>query len=121
MESFDIFSSAVPSRMSAQPIEQTLGALGEPIRRINTFTASLPSFEEGEEKPNIHDNEGLGVSGIGIHPPEGWYLRTLSLSLSVFSLHLSFIKEIIPIKFWLNFVVPLSSGIGSPISRCFHN
>lgn len=61
----------LPSRPSGQaPAEQTLGALGQPIRRIHTFTASLPSFEEGEEKPGAHEGEGMGVSGIGIHPPD---------------------------------------------------
>ena len=35
-----------------------LGALGQPIRRINTFTASLPTFAEGEEK------HGGGAGGL---------------------------------------------------------
>lgn len=43
--------SAVPP--GAGQRDPRLGPLGQPIRRINTFTTSLPSFEE--EKPaNLH-------------------------------------------------------------------
>jgi hypothetical protein len=45
-----------------------LGPLGQPIRRINTYTASLPSFEEGEEK---HQHGGVDLSGEGPAPDAG--------------------------------------------------
>jgi hypothetical protein len=46
---------------------ERLGPLGQPIRRVATFTTSLPAFEEGEEKgggegrmhmPSQHSSEG---------------------------------------------------------------
>lgn len=52
-----------------------LGPLGQPIRRTNTFTSSLPSFEEGAETHNdkggaLDDHAsdgGGGISGVGGH------------------------------------------------------
>lgn len=51
-----------------------LGPLGQPIRRTNTFTSSLPSFEEGAETHTHNggalggaDNSGSGVGGVGGH------------------------------------------------------
>lgn len=35
------------------PEEHRVGVLGRPMRRVNTFTSSLPTFEEGEEKPHM--------------------------------------------------------------------
>ena len=46
---FILFLCAVPSRPGHSPVAAPLGPLGQPIRRINTFTASLPSFEEGDD------------------------------------------------------------------------
>ena len=58
---------AVPTRSnsggSPNATLAELGALGQPIRRINTFTSSLPSFAEGDEK---HDNGGGGGAGGGL-------------------------------------------------------
>ena len=63
---------AVPSRpCTAAPAPETLGALGQPIRRINTFTASLPSFEEGEEKMGGGHGGGVDLSGVGPAPDAG--------------------------------------------------
>ncbi len=41
-----------------------LGPLGQPIRRTNTFTSSLPSFEEGAETHN-HNGGALGNGSDG--------------------------------------------------------
>jgi AP2 domain len=41
-----------------------LGPLGQPIRRTNTFTSSLPSFEEGAETHN-HTGGDLALGGNG--------------------------------------------------------
>jgi len=56
------------SRLAVPPGIQSiqssrLGPLGQPIRRINTFTASLPSFAEGEEKSGA----GGGDLGTQLH------------------------------------------------------
>jgi hypothetical protein len=63
-------SSQVPILQGQHGSPDRLGPLGQPIRRTNTFTSILPSFEEGEERHG-HDVPAPLHMSLGHQSSEG--------------------------------------------------